>query len=575
MFQHAFITITVALMLVSRTLTSPVQAFVPSLTSSFRPEPTALSPSTASTISVPQQQQPQCEVLLYRWNALQPSRSALQAKFLRRIFGRGRDKDRTKLNTRDAQSEIVDLCIVGGGISGLTAALTAAERLAAQNGTRKIVLMEATPTLGGRVQSDTTVDGYTFDRGFAVFIEEYPTAKKIFDYKALKLGKFLPGALVKVPDANELARVTDPLREPSEIFTALVAPVGSIFDKLSLLPLISQVRASTIDQLFTEDETDTLEELMVRWGFSSVIVERFFKPFLEGIYLAPLEEQSSRMFKFVFKMFSEGSASLPTGGMQMVANQLVTKVKATGIVDIRTSQPISQIVQPKEQEMGYTIITTDAKTKILASSVIIATEGNVAQKLLASLDGFEFLQKLPEQPQREVGCLYYTFEGEPPVADPILILNGMGSEFRGTVEDPVNNICFPSAVSDGYAPSGSSVCSVTVLKRALEFYEGKDAELDRAVRKQLSSWFPSVATDIATKWTLRKIYRIPVAQPSQLYGPAPASVHGGRVCSQFRGKKLPHGLFVCGDHMATATLNGALESGENAGNAASKHLLAT
>jgi hypothetical protein len=59
--------------------------------------------------------------------------------------------------------------------------------------------------------------------------------------------------------------------------------------------------------------------------------------------------------------------------------------------------------------------------------------------------------------------------------------------------------------------------------------------------------------------------QIPRAQPSQYKGPLPASFNGGRPCNQYRGKDLPNGFFVCGDHMATATLNGAIESGVTAG----------
>jgi NAD(P)-binding Rossmann-like domain len=72
------------------------------------------------------------------------------------------------------------ICIIGGGVSGLAAALTAVEKLDMKK--KKIILLEASPKVGGRVQSDTTADGYTLDRGFAVFIEEYPMAKKILDY---------------------------------------------------------------------------------------------------------------------------------------------------------------------------------------------------------------------------------------------------------------------------------------------------------------------------------------------------------------------------------------------------------
>ena len=52
-----------------------------------------------------------------------------------------------------------------------------------------------------------------------------------------------------------------------------------------------------------------------------------------------------------------------------------------------------------------------------------------------------------------------------------------------------------------------------------------------------------------------------------------ANVHGGRDCSTFRGLMLPDGIFVWGDHMAMSTLNGALESGVNAGDAVARFVL--
>jgi len=59
--------------------------------------------------------------------------------------------------------------------------------------------------------------------------------------------------------------------------------------------------------------------------------------------------------------------------------------------------------------------------------------------------------------------------------------------------------------------------------------------------------------------------QIPKAQPSQFNGPFPASFNGSRSSTNFYGKELPNGFYVCGDHMATATLNGAVESGVTAG----------
>ena len=217
-------------------------------------------------------------------------------------------------------------------MSGLAAAITAMEQMQSKennlstNKTPEIVLLEQSPTLGGRVQSDVTPDGYTLDRGFAVFIEEYPFSKKLLDYDALNLGKFLPGSLIKTrfdcgvdsDESNEYAplhRVSDPLRVPSDLITALSANVGEPADKARILFLLYNVFGNSVEELFAQEEIDTLTCLRDRYGFSNRFIDEFFEPFLEGIYLCPLEEQSSRMFHFIFKMFSEGSATLPEGGM--------------------------------------------------------------------------------------------------------------------------------------------------------------------------------------------------------------------------------------------------------------------
>lgn len=60
-------------------------------------------------------------------------------------------------------TEECDVCIVGGGVAGMASALTL---LSAESGSsKKVTLVEASPTLGGRVQSDVTEDGYILDRG--------------------------------------------------------------------------------------------------------------------------------------------------------------------------------------------------------------------------------------------------------------------------------------------------------------------------------------------------------------------------------------------------------------------------
>ncbi|CAB9521752.1 Amine oxidase family protein [Seminavis robusta] len=467
-------------------------------------------------------------------------------------------------------AETATLCIIGGGVSGLVAAITAAKNV---EGDDKIVLLEASDRVGGRVQSDRTQDGFLLDRGFAVFIEEYPMAKKLLDYDKLKLKRFLPGALVKIRDnkgKGKLVKVSDPLRRPRDLFSALVSPVGSIKDKTKLVPLIVNVRRKSISALFEEPETTTAEALQERWGFSSKMMDRFFRPFFEGIFLTPLEQQSSRMFSFVFKMLSEGSATLPENGMGAVAQQLEENALSLGL-SIRTNNAVTKL---SHNESGGFVMET-AQSTVEAENVIVATDVGIAQRLLSQLEGFEFLsEEATPVTQRSVGCLYYAFEGEAPVSDPLLILNGEGQD-RDSYASPINNVCFPSVVSADYAPEGFGLCSVAILKGAMDAYQGKEEELDIAVRSQLADWFPDYSKDIGEKWELKRIYYIPNAQPLQLGTASPATVNGGRDSSTILGRELPSGLFLCGDYMATASLNGALESGVNAGMAAAATKIVT
>ena len=405
--------------------------------------------------------------------------------------------------SRAAISE-ADIIIVGGGVSGLTAAITAAETAKKKSPDARVVLLEASSRLGGRVLSDKTEDGYVLDQGFAVFIEEYPMAKKLLDYEKLNLKPFLPGALVKLKNRNRLARVSDPLREPGDTLSALLAPIVSFSDKLGTVPLIFNVRTKSIEELFEERETDTETALIERWGFSDAFISKFFKPFLEGIYLTELSKQSSRMFSFVFKMFSEGSATLPEGGMIAVSAQLEEKAKKLG-VEILTEMNVDRLCPSKDGT--YLVESASKIQRFKAPSIVIATDGRVAQRMLSTVEGFENLSDLPEQPQLSVGCLYYGFEGPAPIEEPILILNGIGEE-TGTDQFPVNNVCFPSVVNKGYTPDGYNLCSVTVLEKAMDAYKGRPDDLDDAVRRQLGTWFREQRGDIMEKWELKKIYLV-------------------------------------------------------------------
>jgi len=538
-----------------------------------------------------------------------------------------------------------DICIIGGGISGLTAAITCATQLK-QTQNINIRVIEANEFVGGRVRSTTTEDGYILDHGFAVFIEEYPNSKALFDYENLKLKQFDPGAIIVINDSNgngesvQLARVADPLRQPSKLFDALLTPVGTIQDKIRLIPLFVHVKTNSVEQLFLQHSSDsqhqnqhqnTLSLLQNKYKFSDKMIQEFFTPFLQGIYLCPLDQQSSNMFHFVFKMFADSVVSLPERGMQSVPNHLYDRATKLGVKfhfnhvvtdlssheneiennDKNQKRSFCVALHPKNNQQPSKTILINTK------SIICATESTQAKKLLSTFNhdnksssssschddngahsdnvdsGGKLLKTLKDQPQYKVGCMYYAFQGEAPIQDPVLILNGEHTPSRK--RKPINNVCFPSIINDSYAPPGYQLCSVAILEQTINEYEHNFKELDYDIRQQLATWFPTYKNDILNdnKWERkgdgniigngnrnndgrgdsRGLYVIENAQPSHLDGPMPANVHLGRDCTTFRGMELPSGVFVCGDHMATATLNGAIESGINAAKMASDYVI--
>ena len=494
---------------------------------------------------------------------------------------------------------VVDICVIGGGVAGLVAAITAADTYSktrqSSSPLLSILLLETSDALGGRIRTDTS-DGYILDRGFAVFVEDYPTSRRLLDYDALDLRQFSPGAMVKLFGHDGcFTKVADPRRRPQDALMTVFSPVCGPLDKLRLLPLFITVLTKSVDELFTMTETDAYSCLRSTYGFSDDFINTFFAPFLEGIYLTPLHYQSSRMLHFILKMFAGGNASLPRGGMHAVVDQLsdravglsvniqyesrVVKIKEVPLTSGSDGQTGQYSVEVESSSNGIQIIQ--------ARTIVVATDIDAAQLLLVdqvdSLVG-TIESSPPEElpPRRSVGCIYYAFQSPAPVIDPILILNGEGGRDttrRNTKDYPINNVCFPSRVVEGYSPNGYELCSVVILENALAEHGNDNNSLDKAVRIQLATWFPDLSSDIIdeTKWIRKEMYVIKNAQPANYHRGRDgcANVNGGRDCLTFRGESLPAGIFVCGDHMATATLNGALESGVNAGHAVVRVLSST
>ncbi|MEZ4521226.1 MAG: FAD-dependent oxidoreductase [Thermomicrobiales bacterium] len=202
--------------------------------------------------------------------------------------------------------------IVGAGLAGLSCGL----HLAAEG--IPFSIFEAADQVGGRVRTDE-VRGFRLDRGFQVLLTAYPEAAELLDYGDLDLHPFYPGAFVRT--GGRFHVLADPFRNPVDGGKTIATPVGSILDKGRVAQLRYRVRSGTLDDLWKHPETTSLNYLR-QAGFSTSMIDGFFRPFFGGVFLEPDLRTSSRMLEFIFRMFAQGDIAIPATGMEAIPASL-------------------------------------------------------------------------------------------------------------------------------------------------------------------------------------------------------------------------------------------------------------
>lgn len=397
-----------------------------------------------------------------------------------------------------------EVAVIGAGLAGLSAAR------ALRAAGRDVVVIESSDDVGGRVRTDE-VDGFLLDRGFQVLLTAYPEMKRQFDMDALDLRAFEPGAMVWLSGKGRI--MSDPFRRPATIAATTLAPVGSLTDKIRLAGLRSRVGRGDARRLLRSDDVRTLDMLRAT-GFSSRMIQRFFIPLAGGIQLDPELTASRRMFDLVFRMLSEGDAAVPANGMRAIPRQLASHIERDRI-------HLNTRVSGLSRQPDSHLVTVDDGSSIATKAVIVATEGPAASMLLG----------LEPVASRSVSCVYFDAPSAP-TDSRYIVLDGTGA-------GPVLNVAVMSNISPLYAPAGRHL-----IAAAMPGVTGVDAE--PLARTQLARMFGASVS----QWRHLRTYDIPHGQPDM-----------SPPLNPKKPVSLGEGLFVCGDHRDTASIQGALFSG--------------
>ncbi|RBY95531.1 amine oxidase [Blastococcus sp. TF02-8] len=385
------------------------------------------------------------------------------------------------------------------------AGLSAATRLAGAG--VDVHVLEASGTPGGRVATEH-VDGFVVDRGFQVFNTGYPRAADL-DLAALDLGFFERGAALRVD--GRVHQFVDPRRRPTGLVGTVRAPLGSPREKAALAAYALRAGYAPVARLLRAPET-TAEAALRSAGVGDATLERFVRPFLAGVVLEDELATSSRYVDLLWRSFVRGSTGLPAAGMRAIGEQLAGRLPPERL-HLRTAV----------RAVGPGSVTTD-DGRWTAGAVVVATDPATATALLPGVDAAA---------PREVTTHLHVLPRSP-WPSPLLVLGQPGGR--------VVNTAVVSDAQPRYSPDGRALVSSSTLERTRE----------ADVREEIAAAHGISPGDLEHLTSVT----VPGAQPAAL-----PPLHLRRPVD------LGDGLYVCGDHRDTPSIQGAMASGARAARA--------
>ncbi len=288
------------------------------------------------------------------------------------------------------------IAIIGGGISGLSAAYTLEEKR--QSGEPvEYVLYESSPRLGGVLVTDR-VDGCLVEAGPDSFLTEKPWAADLC--RKIGLGDQLIGSNDSERKTYIVARGKLVVMPDGLMFMVPTKIMPTVFSPLFSMRTKMRMAAEWFHPPRKASEDETVAEMVER-HYGSEMVDLLADPLLSGVYGGEASQLSVRAVlpRFADMEAKHGSlgramlaarrkmgaaANVPARplfsslkeGMQQMVDALVARLDAKAL---RTSSPVLSVI-PQSTADGWTLSTRYQSDHF--DAVIIATPTHAASAVL-------------------------------------------------------------------------------------------------------------------------------------------------------------------------------------------------
>lgn len=309
------------------------------------------------------------------------------------------------------------ILVVGGGITGLSAAYYIQKQLKEEQLYHEVRLVEASDRLGGKIGT-VKRDGFTIERGPDSFLARKKAAVDLINELGLEnqlvrnaTGQsyiFVNGKLQKIPAGSFMGI-------PTEVQPFLFSRLFSIKGKLQ----------ASLDYIKPKGkrQADQSLGLFFRRRFGDELVENLIEPLLSGIYSGDIDDMSLMATFPNFYELEQKHGSLIKGLRKTMPKKPKSKVKKRPGMFLTLKDGFESIVESLEKSLSniiskgisvdhiekkadrYHVLLSDA-TVYEADAIIVTVPHREVGKMFSQYDVFRELEDLPNSSVANVSLAF-------------------------------------------------------------------------------------------------------------------------------------------------------------------------